>query len=156
VEDLPHPVLQLNNCLFRVHQMTESPRMFYFGPWDHAGHYFFDERGSSVREDLVPGFPFGYYAGKISVDGCLQPGCPKPNDRLRRRTRAEVEGEALLHHIDGWTALCFWDRSVDRRGACNSNYFAEGEFTFEQMVEMAKTRFAYRWNKMKFEVRLVQ
>lgn len=48
-----------------------------------------------------------------------------------------------------------WDRSVDKRGACNSNYFAEGDFTFEQMVTMAKARFAPRWDKMKFEVRLV-
>lgn len=98
---------------------------------------------------------FGHEVGKIFVDGCLQPGCPDPADRLVRRTRPEVQSEAALHHIQGWTALCFWDYSVDQRGACNSNYFAEGEFTFGQMVEMAKTRFAQRWNRMKFEVRLV-
>lgn len=136
-------------------QVTETPRMFYFGPWDEAGHYFFDERGRSVREDREVGFPFGHERGKVAVDCRLQPGCPDPNDRLGRKTRPEVEGEAALHHIQGWTALCFWDRSVDTRGACNSNYFAEGEFTFDQMVEMAKTRFAHRWNKMQFEVRLV-
>jgi len=81
--------------------------MFYFGPWDQAGHYFFDENGRSIWEEKIPGFPFGHDGGKIIVD---------------------------------------------ERGACNSNYFAEGTFTFEQMVEMAKTRFAHRWNKMKFEV----
>jgi len=133
------------------------PRMFYFGPWDQAGHYFFDEHGNSVNEALVPQFPFGHYGvRKVRVDGRLQPGCPDPSDRLQRRTRPESEGEALLHHIQGWTALCFWDRSVDGRGGCNSNYFAEGTFTFEQMVEMAKARFAHRWNKMKFEVREVE
>lgn len=129
--------------------------MFYFGPWDTAGHYFHTENGGSFREDLDNSFPFGHEGSKIFVDGCLQPGCPSKDDRFKRRTRPEIEGEALLHHIQGWTALCFWDRSVDKRGACNSNYFAEGTFTFEQMVEMAKTRFAYRWNKMAFEVRLV-
>lgn len=134
----------------------KTPRMFYFGPWDRPGHYFFDEQGRSVREDLTPGFPFGHEPGKIYVDGRLQPGCPNPGDRLQRRTRAEVEGAAALHHIQGWTALCLWDRSVDTRGACNSNYFAEGEFTFEQMVEMAKSRFSERWNKMKFSVQHVE
>lgn len=132
-----------------------KPRMFYFGPWNKPGHYFFDEHGYSVDEDRKAEFPFGHRQGKVGVDGRLQPGCPDPSDRLQRRTRGEVEGEALLHHIQGWTALCFWDRSVDTRGACNSNYFAEGTFTFEEMVEMAKECFALRWNKMKFEVRLV-
>jgi hypothetical protein len=129
--------------------------MFYFGPWDESGHFFFTEQGRCIWEDDIPGFPFGHYGKKVPVDGRLQPGCPDPDDRLKRRTRPEVEGEALLHHIKGWTALCFWDRSVDKRGACNSNYFAEGTFTFEQMCAMAKERFAFRWNKMRFTVSLV-
>lgn len=129
--------------------------MFYFGPWKSPGHYFFDERGRSVREDEVPGFPFGHYGDKVSVDGCLQPGCPLADDRLRRkRPGYDVEGLALLHSVQGWTALCFWDRSVDPRGACNSNYFAAGEFTFEQMVELAQARFAERWSRMNFPVTL--
>lgn len=133
-----------------------KPRMFYFGPWDNAGHYFFDERGMSVNEDKIVGFPFGHYGDKVMVDGRLQPGCPDPNDRLQRKTRPEIEGEALLHHIQSWTALCFWDRSVDKRWACNSNYFAEGIFSFEEMVAMAKERFAHRWDKMQFTVTLLQ
>ena len=133
-----------------------NPRMFYFGPWSEPGHYFFDERGRTLwRETLPSNFPFGHDTGKVFVDGRLQPGCPDQNDRLKRRTRQEIEGEALLHHIQGWTALCFWDRSVDKRGACNSNYFAEGTFTFEEMVAMASSRFAKRWAKMPFPVVLV-
>lgn len=132
-----------------------QPRMFYFGPWNNAGHYFFEEHGRKIWEEDIERFPFGHYPGRIPVDGCLQPGCPAADDRLKRRTRPEIVGEANLYHLSGWTALCFWDRSVDTRGACNSNYFAEGTFTFEEMVEMSKTRFAHRWNKMKFEVKLV-
>lgn len=132
-----------------------KPRMFYFGPWDQAGHYFFAEGGRSTRIEDDPTFPFGHYGGKVEVDGRLQPGCPSSDDRLQRKTRPEVEGQALLHHIKGWSALCFWDRSVDKRGACNSNYFAEGIFSFEEMVAMAKERFAERWNKMPFKVVLI-
>ena len=135
---------------------ADEPRMFYFGPWDEPGHYFFDEHGRSVREGIVD-FPFGHHSPKdVFVDGRLQPGCPAPNDRMKRRTRPEVEGEALLHHIQGWTALCLWDRSVDTRGACNSNFFAEGTFTFDEMVAMASSRFAKRWAKMNFSVIQVQ
>ncbi len=130
-------------------------RMFYFGPWSRAGHYFFDERGYSIREDLTPGFPFGHSDGKVFVDCRLQPGCIPGKDQYQR-SRPEKEGEAAIHHIQGWTALCIWDRCVDGRGACNSNYFAEGDFTFDEMVQMASTRFAYRWNKMTVPVVLVK
>lgn len=121
--------------------------MFYFGPWDKPGHYLFDERGR-WQIDHPQGFPWSAWSG---IDGCLQPGCRQVRDRWEH-SGPQNEGQALLHHKDGWTALSFWDRSVDRRGACNSNYFAEGYFTFDEMVEMARTRFAVRWNRMKFQV----
>ena len=120
--------------------------MFYFGPWDRPGHYFFSENGRPIYDYPHPEVPWK------KVDGVLQPNC---TEVPWKRTDPEIEGEALLHHKDGWTALCFWDRSIDTRMGCNSNYFAKGTFTFEQMIEMAKTRFAERWNKMKFEVRNV-
>lgn len=124
--------------------------MFYFGPWDRAGHHLTNERGRHVRDDERDTLPWHEWRGE--VDGKLQPhgsrcngraycGCPQP------------EGAALLHYRNGWTALAFWDRSVDSRGGCNSTYFAKGDFTFAEMVTLASTRFAYRWNKMKFEVR---
>lgn len=129
-----------------------QPRMFYFGPWDRAGHYMFTEGGRKIWGDErdAAGFP---WRGGSGIDGCLQPGCRKDRDGRWIHRGPQVEGESLLHHKDGWTALSFWDRSVDQRGGCNSTYFAEGIWTFEQMVEMARTRFADRWNRMRFEVR---
>lgn len=127
--------------------MTEpKPRMFYFGPWGEPGHYMFNEHRMWVHkeEDNIP------WNGQI--DGRLQPGCRFEDGRWEHYDADETEGRALLHHKNGWTALSFWDRSVDTRFASNSTYFAEGTFTFEQMVEMAKARFADRWNRMKFEV----
>jgi hypothetical protein len=123
--------------------------MFYFGPWDQPGHFFFSEGGYSSSREAESVIPWKDY----EVDGVLQPGCVLERDRWVRKG-PENEGEALLHHKGGWTALSFWDRSVDKRGACNSTYFAEGTFTFAEMVEMAKARFAVRWNKMRFEVKL--
>ena len=130
-----------------------KPKMFYFGPWDQAGHYLFSEKGRSVYHEeergTLPWHEMGY-GGKPTIDGNLQPRGPKPS--WHREGPELPQGVAALHHLNGWTALSFWDRSVDTRGACNSTYFAEGTFTFEEMVEMSKTRFSERWNRMKFEV----
>ena len=124
-----------------------TPEMYYFGPWNEAGHSLFTEHGSSAykQEESLP--------WKVwEIDGKLQPhreGCQK---RSYCGCGSLPEGKALIHHKDGWTAISFWDRSVDERSACNSTYFAKGTFSFEEMVTMAKERFAFRWNKMQFEV----
>ena len=119
----------------------QKPTMLYFGPWAEPGHFLFREGGQYFRGKLPLGFPWDPWSSTSGIDGQLQP----PSGE-------QEEGAALLHHKDGWTALSFWDRSVDKRGGCNSTYFAEGTFTFEQMVHMAKTRFSERWDKMRFEV----
>ena len=125
-----------------------KPFMLYFGPWDVAGHYLFTEQKRHVWDP--PRMP--WTGGEI--DCGLQPGC-KGRKSWQIPAEEQVEGEALLHHKDGWTALSFWDRTVDTRIGCNSTYIAEGTFTFEAMVELAKSRFAERWNTMQFTVTLV-
>jgi hypothetical protein len=127
--------------------MTE-PFMVYFGPYRESGHFFYTEAGWSSSSDKFEDVPWT----ATEIDGPLQPGWPLPGDRLQRRTRPMREGESHLYHKDGWTALSFWDFSVDTRPGSSSTYIAKGTFTFEQMVELAKTRFAERWNRMKFEV----
>ena len=127
--------------------------MFYFGPWDRAGHFLVDENGNGIYGSDRGTLP--WVQGQM--DGALQPhfrDCAKNNsyrDRFCNCSSGE-QGVALVHHKGGWTAMAFWDRSVDNRGASNSVYLAEGIFTFDEMVELAKTRFAYRWNKMSFPV----
>jgi hypothetical protein len=56
------------------------------------------------------------------------------------RNKPEVEGEAALHHIDGWTLLSWWDRTVDSRGACNSNVVAKGTHSYATMLEIIKVQ----------------
>src|ERR1700756_3383092 len=124
--------------------------MFYFGPWDTAGHFLNSEGGRWVPERERGTFPWNENSSSNGIDCQLQPGCHLVDGRWRHGK--EIEGEALLHHRSGWTALSFWDRTIDTRGGCNSTYFAEGTFTFDEMVAMAKERFAERWNRMKFEV----
>lgn len=131
--------------------MADPIKVFYFGCWDRAGHFFYTETGRTVYDD--PTCPWKDF----EVDGCLQPGCFK--NRFNRWDRAgatQEEGEALIHHRGGWTALSFWDRSVDKRGGCNSTFFAEGTHDFEAMVQIAKQRFPKIWQRFQFEIRLVE
>ncbi len=128
-----------------------KPFMLYFGPLEESGHWMYHDNGAKAFKWTREGCPWS----DLDIDGPLQPGQPHPEDRLKRRTRPMREGEALLHHKEGWTALCFWDSTIDTRPGCSSTYIAKGVFTFEEMVGLAKERFAERWNKMRFTVTLV-
>lgn len=125
--------------------------MVYLGPLKESEHYMFYESGEKVP------YPEG---DKLTpwgdrIDGTLQPGMTLWRDHWVQRGSFQ-QGEAVIHHKDDWTALSFWDSTIDTRPGCSSTYIAKGTFTFEQMVEMAKTRFSERWNKMKFPVKLAQ
>jgi hypothetical protein len=127
-----------------------NPILYFFGAYDGNGHHLYVEDGNYAKP--VPTFPWS--AQGHDIEGVLQ---PRAGVRLARGEHPErVEGEALLHGKSGWTALCFWDRSVDTRLESSSNYFAEGTFTVDEMISMASARFAKRWNKMKFAVRLAE
>ena len=115
--------------------MSATDKMIYFGPWDRPGHYFRSEDGRSSLDRHSN--PWGY-----NLDGRLQP----------QGEYQHKDGAAYLHHKDGWTALAFWDTSVDERTASVSVYLLPGTHTFDEMVEQAKARFRSRWNKMKFQV----
>lgn len=127
-----------------------QPRVLYFGPLKESGHFFFeDETGWYVPSRELKDVP--WTSQEDHVDGTLQPGVVCERGHWQATT-PQVEGPAVIHHKNGWTALSFWDRTIDTRGGCSSTYLAEGTFTFEQMVELAKTRFPERWGKMKFQV----
>lgn len=125
------------------------PHLFYFGPWDVPGHYLHDTTGRTLWPDNNRIGP--WRMGEL--DGGLQPNAEKG---YRRVAADEPEGVALLHQKDGWTALAFWDRSVDTRMACCSVYIADKTLTFDEMVAFAKANFKARWDKMKFQVRLAE
>jgi hypothetical protein len=125
------------------------PKAYYFGPYDQAGHHLHGPRGSMVLYATEKTLP--WTVGEL--DGKMQ---PHSEDCGGKRSYCSCgsgpEGRALVHYKDGWTALSFWDRSVDPRGACNSTYIAQGEFSFNEMVAIAKAQFPKRWAKQKFEV----
>lgn len=108
-------------------------RVLHYGCWNDVGHYLRESRYLyGDRKDL----PWD------NIDGGL---CP---DKIN----GQIQGDAILHHRDGWTAISFWDRSVDSRGGSNSNFFAEGNHSFEEMVQIAKDKFPNIMSRFKFEI----
>ncbi len=110
-------------------------RIFYFGPIGEAGHYSWVS-DYTKSYDIIKENPWSY-----NIDGRLAP--PDNNQK---------EGEALIHHKGGWTAISFWDRTVDKRLGCSSTYLINGDFTFKEMVVLAEKAFPIRWDAMEFEV----
>lgn len=117
----------------------ELPDMLYFGCGNDGcvGHFFWQ----------TDDHQFGYREAKHAlpwkqIDGAL---CPRLED--------EPEGVASLHRRKGWTALAFWDRTVDRRPGSNSVFFAKGAQTFARMVELACFYFPKTWKRFSFAVK---
>lgn len=131
----------------------EDVEVYYFGCWDQPGHFWRSTEYAKNRyiEDTVgPNI-------HPRIDGGFCPGVVHPRmSQFDRKTRPEVEGETAIHHIDGWTVMAFWDRSVDKRGACNSNFAARGTYDFEQMKDIARARFPTVMNRLKFELVLIE
>jgi len=116
-----------------------NPTMYYFGCIRESGHYLWDEHCHSAGRAERSAIPWG-----DERDAGL---CPKGHQH---------EGHAALHYKDGWTALAFWDRSVDHRTGSNSNFFAVGTYDAHTMLALVRERFPTIWKRFGFDVRVVE
>lgn len=102
-------------------------RVYYFGCWERVGHYLWLPDGRRATDDVHCALPWAF------LDTTLCPG--------RRNRHGDVnpleqrEGLAALHHREGWTALAFWDRSVDQRHGSNSAFIADEVLDATAMLE---------------------
>lgn len=116
----------------------------YFGCIERPGHHLWAKEGDHMvetwRREPEVCHRLGGLDGALCWNGRKESG------------RDETEGRAFLTHRGGWTALAFWDRSVDRRGACNSVFLAPGVLTFEQLVRLARHHWPKVWERFTFPV----
>ena len=121
---------------------------YFFGCVDRPGHFMRDANLQMAERNC----PSPWRPGDI--DCKMQPGCDA-STRAYGTPDFQPEGLSLLHHhTDGWTALSFWDRSIDKRGGCNATFIFRGVFDFEEMRTLASKHFPTVWQRFKFEVRL--
>lgn len=110
---------------------------FYFGCWNgKLGHYLYDSRGIARHRD-----PDCFPIRSTILDGGLLP----PN-------KPQTEGVATLCHINEWTIISFWDRTVDKRGGCNSSFVMRGVYDFGSACCRAKAKFPDIWNRFTFPI----
>lgn len=108
--------------------------IFYFGCNREAGHCLHDSQGRSVRK-TPEDFPFDEKA----LDTLLLP----PN-------KPQIEGRITHVHIDGWTAIAFWDRTIDRRMGSNSVFVMRGIHSVEEAKKIAEANFPTIWDRFTF------
>ena len=110
--------------------------VFYFGCHREAGHYLWRPGPSLASRRLPDDFPVD---GPRVLDGGLLP----PN-------QPETEGAVTHLWLNGWTILTFWDRSVDKRGKCNSSFLARGTYSFDAAKRLFEEQFPEIVSRFKF------
>lgn len=110
-----------------------SDTVLYFGAIGRAGHYVWMNEHQTSRDHWNAVGPWK------QIDGALTPGRRSRSGRLE--TRGE-QGDAALHHKDGWTALAFHDFTVDERGGSNSAFFVHrADLTADEVLDAARAVF---------------
>jgi hypothetical protein len=63
-----------------------------------------------------------------------------------------VQGWAAVHHLNGWTALAWWDRTGDQRHGSNAALFAKGTHTLEQMLVIGRRNFPRLFRRFTYTI----
>lgn len=101
--------------------------MMYFGcKGNPMGHYLWLPNGGQVNRREEANLPVRL--------GVLDAGLLPDLDNRE-------QGDCVLNVINGWTILSFVDRSGDSRPGSNSSFLTEGEWSFTEMVAMARRDF---------------
>lgn len=89
--------------------------LLYFGPWGEPGHFVFDRNRRSVYSEQMP--PMALRAEELDGSRVFLPW-------------PEVPGQGQLTYLirrgQCVTVLAWWDRTFDKRGACNAAIQCDG------------------------------
>lgn len=111
--------------------------VYYFGCVNGIGHGLYNSRGHHIH--YADGMPW-----TVKQLDC----------GLLSASYGQRQGDAALVQTHGWTALSFWDRTVDGRGNSNSAFVARGLFTLEEMKALARAAFPDIFSRLNFELRI--
>lgn len=109
----------------------------YFGCWRQPGHYLWRPGMTKMPLAAFDLTPWG-----SGIDGRLFPPRARPG-----------EGVAGVFHAEGWTALAFEDRSVDRRPQSWSVYLVPAaDLTYAEALRVARLAFPQVFERYQFAV----
>lgn len=90
-------------------------KALYFGCWRDSGHFLHDISGLHVYTERIKDLPW---------DECLMDTGLLKNGKVK-----DIPDGRVYWTCGGlafWYAFYWWDRSVDKRGACNSGFYVRG------------------------------
>lgn len=119
----------------------------YFGCWNSAGHYLHDTSGRHIYGDKRP---VGLHWDDGLMDGGLLHNGKMP-DVVTGKVYWTCGGKDAF-----WYAFYWWDRSVDKRGACNSGFYVRG-FGYpepQEAFDYACSQFPHVVERQKFPLAL--
>lgn len=130
----------------------------YFGCIDQPGHYLWGSskgrRPLRIRregQDTLLGKP-GAVRKEPNEPPPLVPWGLHVDGGLMPKQRSLKQGEAILAHERDWTALSFWDRTVDTRSGSVSVYLFNAEMEFHQALSAAMEEFPTIFERYDFEI----
>jgi len=119
-----------------------SPRVLFYGCWgDRPGHFLHASTGQRVDERSVPWRSLYLVPG--ARDGEMTP------------RHEQDEGRAELHHLDGWTAVGWWDRSGDRRHGSVAVFFVRGTIGAASALSAARAAFPHVFARMTYPINVL-
>jgi hypothetical protein len=105
----------------------------YFGVLvpKQAGHHLYDSVLGVRDTSLPPSLKEHHLDGGYCI---YKPGQP--------------QGEALIHHLDGFTVMAMWDRTGDSRPGSSSTFVMEGTHAYPAMCRLASEAFPAVWKRL--------
>ena len=121
-----------------MNRSKPTPTVLYYGCHKGVGHYLHNSTGNRICEH--EGLPWH----RAEIDGRLQPTGP------------QYQGRIAHHQRQGWTALAWWDRSVDGRGKSSSTVLINAEQDPEQALATAKAALPWLFERINYHLRLIE
>ena len=138
-EEFPHDddYSQYRRNYLPLLKIPSTTKIYYFGCIREAGHYLF---GPGLGENVIKAAPGGVCLPWKKIDATLAP----------KNTR--VQGKALYHNKDGFSAVAFWDNTVDKRPGSNSVFFFFVNYSFSLVVRYAQEKFPKIFKRFDFPI----
>lgn len=96
-----------------------TPEVLYFGCLAQCGHHLRSRRGPDPQWNSTP--------WRGNIDG-----------GILEKTRDQSNGRAVYDNKGGWSAVAFWDNSVDTRPGSHSTFLVREILAPEVVLELAK------------------
>ncbi len=136
--DIARRLLERQHAVAGIATMPECSTAYFVGVWPDPykkGHYCRTPDGQMAKKAVTPWA--GHYGDPITDSACMKVmGSLEPySDRL------QPEGVRFYQQKEGWTLVCWWDRSGDPRRGSVAGFALKGSYHADQAETEARRLF---------------